>query len=177
MATICNSLYNTDKDCAMETIEHLYNALKEANKTIDNCKQTIDELSGENTFLTNTITANNLGKITAERRDMQLNMFRMQTKSEKAVSDARESNYVVRNNRKYYIRYNLSNHKFFYRRKDIMLVIENTKENRALQQVAATMAIEDMYFDKDFLRKMLQVSKGEKSTEEIIEEIKREYAR
>ncbi len=58
-----------------------------------------------------------------------------------------------------------------------MLVVENTKENRALQQVAATMAIEDMYFDKDFLEKMLQVSKGEKTTEEIIEEIKREYAR
>ncbi len=58
-----------------------------------------------------------------------------------------------------------------------MLVVENTKENRALQQVVATMSIEDMYFDKDFLEKMLQVSKGEKTTEEIVEEIKREYAR
>jgi hypothetical protein len=58
-----------------------------------------------------------------------------------------------------------------------MLVVENTKENRALQQVVATMAIEDMYFDKDFLEKMLQVSKGEKTTEEIIEEIKKKYAR
>lgn len=58
-----------------------------------------------------------------------------------------------------------------------MLVVENTKENRALQQVVATMSIEGMYFDKDFLEKMLQVSKGEKTTEEIVEEIKREYAR
>lgn len=58
-----------------------------------------------------------------------------------------------------------------------MLVVENTKENRALQQVVATMSIEDMYFDKDFLGKMLQVSKGEKTIEEIVEEIKREYAR
>ena len=58
-----------------------------------------------------------------------------------------------------------------------MLVVENTKENRALQQVVATMSIEDMYFDKDFLGKMLRVSKGEKATEEIVEEIKREYAR
>ena len=58
-----------------------------------------------------------------------------------------------------------------------MLVVENTKENRALQQVVATMSIEDMYFDKDFLGKMLQVSKGEKTTEEIVEEIKSEYAR
>ena len=58
-----------------------------------------------------------------------------------------------------------------------MLVVENTKENRALQQVVATMSIEDMYFDKDFLGKMLQVAKGEKTTEEIVEEIKREYAR
>ena len=55
-----------------------------------------------------------------------------------------------------------------------MIVVENTKENRALQQVAATMAIEDMYFDKDFLEKMFQVSKGEKTTEEMIEEIKME---
>ncbi len=74
----------------METIEYLHNALKEANETIDNCKQTIDELSDENSFLTDTITANNLGKITTERRDMQMNMFRIQTESEKAVSDARE---------------------------------------------------------------------------------------
>ena len=58
-----------------------------------------------------------------------------------------------------------------------MLVVDNTKENRALQQVVATMSIGDMYFDKDFLGKMLQVSKGEKTTEEIVEEIKREYAR
>lgn len=58
-----------------------------------------------------------------------------------------------------------------------MLVVENTKENRALQQVVATMSIEGMYIDKNFLEKMLQVSKGEKTTEEIVEEIKREYAR
>ena len=58
-----------------------------------------------------------------------------------------------------------------------MLVVENTKENRALQQVVATMSIEDMYFDKDFLGKMFQVAKGEKTTEEIVEEIKKEYAR
>lgn len=58
-----------------------------------------------------------------------------------------------------------------------MLIVENTKENRALQQVVATMSIEGMYIDKNFLEKMLQVSKGEKTTEEIVEEIKREYAR
>ena len=59
----------------------------------------------------------------------------------------------------------------------VMLIVENTKENRALQQVVATMSIEGMYIDKNFLEKMLQVSKGEKTTEEIVEEIKREYAR
>ncbi len=74
----------------METIEYLHNALKEANETIDNCKQTIDELSGENSFLTDTITTNNLGKIRTERRTMQMNMSRMQTENEKAVSDARK---------------------------------------------------------------------------------------
>ncbi|SDX06366.1 hypothetical protein SAMN05216391_1431 [Lachnospiraceae bacterium KHCPX20] len=84
--------------------------------------------------------------------------------------------YAVCNNRKYCIRYNLSFYKLCIGG-FVMLVVENTKENRALQQVVATMSIEDMYFDKDFLGKMLRVSKGEKTTEEIVEEIKREYAR
>lgn len=75
----------------METIEFLRNALKEANEIIDNYKQTIDELSDENSFLTDTITINKLGKITTERRDMQMNMFRMQAESEKAVSDAKKT--------------------------------------------------------------------------------------
>ena len=74
----------------MKTIEHLFDTLKEANETIDNYKQTIDELIDENSFLTDTITVNNLGKVTTERRDMQSNMFRIQAKSEKAVSEARE---------------------------------------------------------------------------------------
>ncbi|MCR4650379.1 MAG: hypothetical protein K5662_01355 [Lachnospiraceae bacterium] len=58
-----------------------------------------------------------------------------------------------------------------------MLVVENTKENRALQQVVATMSIEDMYFDKDFLEKMLQVSKGEKTSEQLRQEVLKKYAR
>ncbi len=58
-----------------------------------------------------------------------------------------------------------------------MLVVENTKENRALQQAVAAMAVEGMYLDEDFLKEMIRVSKGEKTTEEVIEEVKREYTR
>ena len=48
-----------------------------------------------------------------------------------------------------------------------MLVVENTKENRALQQVVATMAVEGMYLDEDFIEEMIRVSKGEKNYGEI----------
>lgn len=58
-----------------------------------------------------------------------------------------------------------------------MIIVENTKEFRAVQQVVASMAIEEMYFDAAFIKQMLQVAKGEKTEEEVIEEIKQKYAR
>lgn len=58
-----------------------------------------------------------------------------------------------------------------------MLSVENTIENRKLRQVLATMAIEDMYFEKDFLNEMLKVTKGEKTTEQLRQEVIRKYAR
>ena len=57
------------------------------------------------------------------------------------------------------------------------MVVENTKETRAIKSVVATMAIENMYFDKAFINEMLKVSRGEKTTEDVIKEIVQEYGR
>lgn len=46
-----------------------------------------------------------------------------------------------------------------------------------VRQVAATMAIENMYLSKDFIEKMLKVANGELSSEEVRQEIIREYTR
>ena len=46
-----------------------------------------------------------------------------------------------------------------------------------VRQVVSTMAIEDMYFSKDFLEKMLKVANGELSSEEVRQEVIRKYGR
>lgn len=58
-----------------------------------------------------------------------------------------------------------------------MLVVENTRENKIVRNVVSTMALEEMYLDEDFIKELLKVSKGEKTTEQLIEELKREYGR
>ena len=58
-----------------------------------------------------------------------------------------------------------------------MVVVEDTRENRSVRNVVATMAIEGMYFDEDFIKEMLKVANGEKTSEEMIEEIKKKYGR
>ncbi len=57
------------------------------------------------------------------------------------------------------------------------MIVVNTKENRDIKKVAASMAIENMFFDEEFIQKMIKVSKGEKSTADIIKEIIKEYGR
>ena len=51
------------------------------------------------------------------------------------------------------------------------MLVDNTRENREIKNVAATMAIEDMYFSKEFISEMIKVSKGEKTSEELRREI------
>ncbi len=46
-----------------------------------------------------------------------------------------------------------------------------------VRQVTATMAVEDMYFSKDFIEKMLKVANGELSSEEVRQEVIKEYGR
>lgn len=40
--------------------------------------------------------------------------------------------------------------------------VENTENNRKIQQVAATMVIEDMYMSKDCLQGLIDVANGTK---------------
>ena len=46
---------------------------------------------------------------------------------------------------------------------------------RKVQQVAATMAIEDMYLSKEFIEKLLKVSNGEMTSEQLRKEVLTEY--
>lgn len=57
------------------------------------------------------------------------------------------------------------------------MVLENTQKNREIKKVVATMAIEDMYFSKDFLNEIVKISKGEKTYEELRQEVIKKYAR
>lgn len=55
--------------------------------------------------------------------------------------------------------------------------VENTKSNRQLAQVIASMAIEEMYVSGDFMQELQKVSKGEKTTEELRQEVIKKYAK
>ncbi len=55
--------------------------------------------------------------------------------------------------------------------------IENTKSNQQLAQVVASMAIEEMYVSQDFVQELLKVSKGEKTTEELRQEVIKKYTK
>ena len=56
------------------------------------------------------------------------------------------------------------------------MIIKNTEAGRQVQQVAATMAIEDMYVSIEFIEKLLKVSEGEMTSEELRKEVLKEYA-
>lgn len=57
------------------------------------------------------------------------------------------------------------------------MLIENTKQNRAVQSVVATMAIENMHLSKEFVNELIKVANGEKSSEELRQEVIKKYAR
>ena len=56
------------------------------------------------------------------------------------------------------------------------MIIKNTEAGRIVQQVAATMAISDMYVSKEFIEKLLKVGNGEMTSEELRKEVLKEYA-
>ena len=57
------------------------------------------------------------------------------------------------------------------------MLVENTKQNRAVQSVVATMAIENMYLSKEFVNELIKVANGEKSSKELRQEVIKKYAR
>lgn len=57
------------------------------------------------------------------------------------------------------------------------MFVQNTENMRRVQNVAATMAIEDMPLDENFIKKLIKVSNGEKTMEELLQEINQKYAR
>ena len=57
------------------------------------------------------------------------------------------------------------------------MVVENTKSNQQLSQVIASMAIEEMYVNQEFMKELLKVSSGEKTSEELRQELIKKYAR
>jgi hypothetical protein len=57
------------------------------------------------------------------------------------------------------------------------MVVENTKKTESVRNVVATMAIEDMYLNEDFVVELIKVAKGEKTSEALRQEVIRKYAR
>ena len=55
------------------------------------------------------------------------------------------------------------------------MIIKNTEAGRIVQQVAATMAISDMYVSKEFIEKLLKVSNGVMTSEQLRKEVLKEY--
>lgn len=57
------------------------------------------------------------------------------------------------------------------------MIVENTRNTKSVRSVVATMAIEDMYLSRDFVSELIKVSKGEKSSEALRQEVIKKYAR
>ena len=57
------------------------------------------------------------------------------------------------------------------------IFLDNTKENREIRNVVTTMALEGMYLDEEFINELIKVSKGEKTSEELRQEIIKKYVR
>ena len=57
------------------------------------------------------------------------------------------------------------------------MIVENTKETESVRNVAATMAVDGMYLSEEFVIELIKVAKGEKSSEELRQEVIKKYAR
>ncbi len=58
-----------------------------------------------------------------------------------------------------------------------MITVVNNTKMRQLKNVLGSMAIENMYLDETFINEMIKVANGEKSSEELRQEVIAEYAR
>ena len=57
------------------------------------------------------------------------------------------------------------------------MMLADTIKTRQIKTVAATMAIENMFVSNAFLRELLKTTTGEKTTEQLRQEIIKKYAR
>ena len=55
------------------------------------------------------------------------------------------------------------------------IFLENTEENQKLRDTVATMALEGMYLEEDFIKELIKVSNGEKTYDELRQEIIKKY--
>lgn len=55
------------------------------------------------------------------------------------------------------------------------MIVDNNEEMRKIQNVVATMAIENMYLDKEFVNKLIKVANGEMTSEELRQEVIAKY--
>lgn len=65
----------------------------------------------------------------------------------------------------------------FYVRCVIIMIVENIEVTRVVRDVAATMAIENMPLSKAFVEELIKVGNGEKTSEQLRQEVIRKYAR
>jgi len=57
------------------------------------------------------------------------------------------------------------------------MIVKNTKATRNVKKVAATMAVEDMALSKEFVNELMKVANGEKTSEELRQEVIKKHAR
>lgn len=62
-------------------------------------------------------------------------------------------------------------------REMLFMLVENTKNNKTVINVVATMAIEEMYLSEEFVSELIKVANGEKTSEELRQEVIKKYAR
>lgn len=55
------------------------------------------------------------------------------------------------------------------------MIVDNNEEMRKIQNVVATMAIENMYLDKEFVNKLIKIANGEMTSEELRQEVIAKY--
>lgn len=57
------------------------------------------------------------------------------------------------------------------------MIVKDTKATREVKDVVATMAIENMYLNKTFVKELIKVANGEKTSEQLRQEVICKYAK
>ena len=55
--------------------------------------------------------------------------------------------------------------------------VKDTEAARKVRDVVASMAIEDMYLESDYILKLIEVADGKRKSENLINEVISQYAR